>query len=128
MARVESTSVYEPSASLLTSSFASPPSTRTPVPCAGDASAASMLLYESAMPPTRASTYTSWRTGPPSASAPVTVKCQASLPPWASGSTDRPCASVFAPRTPDRPRSSVNIRCFAVASATFGVVETVRSV
>lgn len=87
-----------------------------------------MLLYESAMPPTRASTYTSWRTGVPFALPPVTVKCQASLPPRASGSTDRPCASVLAPRTPDRPRSSVNIRRFAVASLTFGVVETVRSV
>lgn len=128
MSRVESTSVYDSSVSLLMFSSASEPSTRTPVPLAGAASAASMLLYERAMPPMFASTYTSWRTGLPLASAPVTVKCQASLPPRASGRTMRPWPSVLAPLTRESLSSRKNIRCSAAASVTLGVVETDRSV
>ena len=75
-----------------------------------------------------ASTYTSWRTGLPLASAPVTVKCQASLPPRASGRTMRPWPSVLAPLTRESFPSRKNIRCSAAASVTLGVVETDVSV
>lgn len=80
------------------------------------------------MPPMFASTYTSWRTGLPSAAPPVTVKCQASLPPRASGRTIKPWPSVLAPLTRDSFGSRENTRFSAAASDTLGVVETDRSV